>query len=234
MDDTFDKQRRNLITTSMLLLLIQFAHITITDDIKTSLLSLKIGQPEIIMYFIYIVHLYLITRFINNRPVESYDIGTLYYHKRMLYLAKCILPYVLSCQESEKRHDETMSEMQREMSGMYDPFHDDYYQSLSPNIENQTKDILNHKKITHELIEKTANEIERYQNNMYRWQFQEGRFTEELNFLHEFSKLDVFTSYLVALYTTLLSEHFSKYQLPLVTSIPPVFLFAIYLFNLTH
>lgn len=155
-DDTFEKQRRNLLITSVLLLLIQFANVTISNDIKTSLLSLKIGKPEVIVYFLYVLHLYFITRFFNNKPVASHGIFVLYYYHRMLYLANVILDTVLSRREEHKRFDESETQRQRDESGMYDKSEEAHLRALSPDLENQTCEILDKKRITQELIQKTA------------------------------------------------------------------------------
>lgn len=229
MDDTFEKQRRNLLITSMILLLIQFAGVTISNDIKTSLISLKIANPEIIVYFLYAIHLYLLTRFIYNRPVESHGIFILYYHYRMIYLAGRVLDTVKKCIVSHREHEEDMARMH---SNQQDAGFDEYIESISPELENQTSEILNKKREKQTLLEKTASEIECYGDNNYRWQYQEGRYDEVTSFVHDFNRKDVLLSYTVALFTTLFSEHFSRYQLPLLVSVPPVFLFICYMYQI--
>jgi len=214
-DNSFTKQRINVFITSVLLMVIQFADVTISDDVKIASISLKIGNPEFIIIFLLLLHVYFLIRFFQLKPIDSYSFKTLFYKHRMLYLAKSILGKVKQTEQSYKIAQENEECHMREIKeGPRNEMEDDYLESLFPAIELPTTEVLNYDQERYNALHKIANEIEHYESNQYRWQFRDGRGEEIYGKTIEFSDKDVKKSYFFGCFTVFTGSHFSTYQLP--------------------
>ena len=206
MDETFEKKRRNLLITSILLIIIQYAQVTISTDVKTSFIGFKIQEPLTVMYIIFIIHIYLLIRFLLDRPIKSYTFTTLFYAYRMRYFAEIIFPkYNEHINYCDGVYDERQN---RNKEGEYED-------SITPTIKNEAIAIFREKEIKREKIYEITKQIEKIDRFQFRWQFREGREDDDTASLYNFSKKEVFLSYPSAILPLFVGNQFSLYHLPL-------------------
>lgn len=141
-DNTLFKARRNLLTTTIILLLIQFAGISIDKSIRTSYATINIENPDVIIYGIFALHIYFLIRFIQILPSETLSLSKIFYKKQLEYLASVIYKKVIDHDKSVNDFYHDLHELHNPQDAQYEEMQKEEFLSYSEIPKNVAEDIL--------------------------------------------------------------------------------------------
>ena len=227
MEETFAKQRRNLLLTSILLLIVQFAGVGISSDMKVGIVALHFKDPTALNYLLLIIHLFILARYFQSKPKELKSFLELFYTKRMIELARIVVPINEQCTndyyEINYAHQEEQRE--REQEEMYG-------ERVSPNYEPRIKEILEEPRYKIKNLHNIARQIEKIDDKTFRWQFPDGYNDPVTHTVYDFSPKDIYDSYFEAIFPTLRSKHFADIHFPAFLGTISAISFTYYLVTL--